>query len=228
MLRGFLGGSMFESVSAAVQVIGDLARHHAVLAAFLYVFLHVLAAVSLLPCSPFTLTAGVLWGAWPGFLISSCSALLASTTTFFLGRAANCGRLGRLLKKTRFARKAESLMTSIVDSGWLTVLAVQTNPFVPASSAGYAFGYCGTKARNYIPLTYCATVPLQLVLVNTGAATNKLGHMLYSKQDIVTFMLWFSASLALIVLMRVLASRKTLQKLFASRKKDELGSPSAG
>jgi uncharacterized membrane protein YdjX (TVP38/TMEM64 family) len=133
--------------------------------------------------------------------------LLAATTTFFLGRAVKGGRIGAFVRQFRFVRRAESLMSSIVNAGWISILAIQTNPLVPASSAGYAFGYCGTRAPFFIALTYCAMLPLQLVLVKTGAAATEAASLSASKQDVTHLMLWLSIALAVIAVMRIVQSR---------------------
>lgn len=53
--------------------------------------------------------------------------------------------------------------------GWQSVVLVQGNPLVPASSVGYVFGMTGMRARTFLTTTYLATLPLQAVLVASGA-----------------------------------------------------------
>jgi uncharacterized membrane protein YdjX (TVP38/TMEM64 family) len=134
-----------------------------------YVALHIACAVLCLPCSPFTLIAGSLWGIWPGILISSMSALIAAGATFAIGRKAS-GRMGSgALARWPFLRRATEIAKRLLGMGWQSVVLVQGNPLVPASSVGYAFGMTKIPARTFLVTTFLATLPLQTVLVATGA-----------------------------------------------------------
>ncbi|HUN90545.1 MAG TPA: VTT domain-containing protein [Burkholderiaceae bacterium] len=134
-----------------------------------YVALHVAFAVFFLPCSPFTVIAGALWGVWPGLAISSGAALLASAATFFIGRTVVAGHAARFITRSRFIRRSSEAMKWVFSMGWKSVLLMQGNPLVPASSIGYVFGLTGMNPRTYLVTTYLAALPLQAVLVTSGA-----------------------------------------------------------
>jgi uncharacterized membrane protein YdjX (TVP38/TMEM64 family) len=134
-----------------------------------FVALHVVFAVLCLPCSPFTLVAGSIWGLWPGLLISSGAAALASGATFAIGRSSLGRQAGSLFTRWSLIRRATELARKVLGEGWESVVLVQGNPLVPASSLGYVFGMTRVHAGTFIVTTFLATFPLQAVLVATGA-----------------------------------------------------------
>src|SRR5207247_1493074 len=96
-----------------------------------FIGFHVLAASVAMPCSPFTLLAGSLWGIFPGALISIVASTAAMAATFALGRLARSFEpiknfLGKFLPESFFRRPPTRF-------DWGIVLAIQLNPAMPAS-----------------------------------------------------------------------------------------------
>ena len=135
----------------------------------IFVALHVVCAGLFLPCSPFTILAGCLWGIFPGVIISIAAAAAASAMTFALGRWARSLRAVRNFLATRIPGNAYAALTDRMQLGWLAIFAIQINPIVPASSAGYLFGACGVRFSSYMTASMVAAVPAQIVIVTTSA-----------------------------------------------------------
>jgi uncharacterized membrane protein YdjX (TVP38/TMEM64 family) len=153
-----------------------------------YVGLHVAFAVLCLPCSPFTFLAGSIWGPWVGLLVSSGSALLASGVTFAIGRLA-LGRLqGTFIARSPMIKRAAAAVHELLGAGWQSVVLVQGNPLVPASSVGYVFGMSRIRPRTFLATTYLATLPLQVVLVAGGAMVHD-ALLLKQVRGIVVFIM---------------------------------------
>jgi uncharacterized membrane protein YdjX (TVP38/TMEM64 family) len=167
-----------------------------------YVGLHVACAVLCLPCSPFTFIAGSLWGLWPGLPISSGSALLAAGVTFAIGRSAPGRFGGRVLARLPFVRRAAGIAAKILGMGWQSVVLVQGNPLVPASSVGYVFGLTGIAPRTFLVATYLATLPLQAVLVATGAMAHDAIVLRQVRGMVVFSMIVATALLGVRILVR--------------------------
>jgi uncharacterized membrane protein YdjX (TVP38/TMEM64 family) len=181
-----------------------------------YVGLHVLFAVLCLPCSPFTFIAGSLWGIWPGMLISSVSALLAAAATFAIGRSA-LGRAGSdFVSRWSILRRAMEGARNILGMGWESVVLVQGNPLVPASSLGYVFGMTRIRPRTFLLTTYLATLPLQAVLVATGALARDAILLRQVQQVVVFSMIAATALLGIWILVRRRLRRASTQTAAAT------------
>ena len=139
---------------------------HPYLAPALFIAVHVLLAVCLLPCSPMTLLAGVLWGGRLGFVLSLAGALASMAVTFALARGVLRDRIEGFLLR-RYPRVAE-LLGKAVEHDWKLIAAVQLNPAVPGSSLGYPFGLTRIPFLRYLSLSFVFMLPLQLLLVQTG------------------------------------------------------------
>lgn len=136
-----------------------------------YVAAHVAFAAFFLPCSPLTIIAGATWGIFPGLLISIATSGLATATTFALGRLARSIVPVRKFLDKRLPARSRVALTRQLTLDWTTILAIQTNPLVPASSAGYLFGLCGMNFRSFMLSSMLATTPMQVVLVTTAAVS---------------------------------------------------------
>ena len=160
---------MPERILEIWQAAAQLTGTHPALLVGLYVTLHVVCAALFLPCSPFTLIAGSLWGIFPGLIISFGAACAAMTVTFALGRWARSLSFVRHFLKRRLAGRRLALLDDPARLDWMTVLALQMNPIVPASSFGYLFGASGVSFWRFIAASAVATAPMQIVLVATSA-----------------------------------------------------------
>ena len=139
---------------------------HPYLAPGLFIAVHVALAACLLPCSPMTLLAGVLWGGVQGFVLSLAGALASMAVTFWLARRLLRERLERFL--LRRYPKVAAILGQAARHDWKLIAAVQLNPVVPGSSLGYPFGLTRIPFLRYLGLSFVFMLPLQLLLVQTG------------------------------------------------------------
>ncbi len=144
-----------------------LMQHH-VLSPVVYVIVHILLAVCVIPCSPMAVIAGVLWGKWLGLVISMTAAFLSSCTTFFLSRLFLRKKIYQILLK-RYP-KTDWFLTQTKKQGWKFVALVQLNPAAPGSTLGYLFGLSDIDFFIYGFFLMVFMLPLQLILVICGDA----------------------------------------------------------
>lgn len=154
---------MVENILGWIQPI--LAQHP-LAAPIVFIAIHTLMAVFFLPCSPMTLLAGVLWGGGYGLSISMLAALASSATTFLLSRSFLHGKIENFLLH-RYP-KATKLLAQAALHDWKIIAVSQLNPFVPASTLGYAFGLSPITLKRYILFSAIFMLPLQLLFVLTG------------------------------------------------------------
>lgn len=118
-----------------------------------------------LPCSFLTLIAGSLWGIKLGILYSMVSTLVASSSTFILGR---------FFLKSPF-KNHTSLLSKIVELvnryRWKASFIGHINPILPGSSLGYVFGLSRVPFVYFFLGAALGTLPLQFLLLTLGKLT---------------------------------------------------------
>lgn len=137
---------------------------HKDFAIFLFIFIQVLFAILVLPCSTLTSIASLLWGFKLGFIISTISSITSAVVTFLLGQL--------LFKKFPFFKRSNFVKTLAGKvenycSGYLASLLF-VNPFLPGSSLGYVFAIMNYKFYKFFICALVGTVPLNLIFVLIG------------------------------------------------------------
>ncbi|MDP1615079.1 MAG: VTT domain-containing protein, partial [Methylococcales bacterium] len=105
---------------------------HPILSPLLYLVLHILCAVLIIPCSPMAVIAGALWGQWLGLGCSMLAAFLSSCVTFGLARYFLKAPLYRFFSR-RYS-KTDWFLDQTENHGWNFVAYVQLNPAAPRST----------------------------------------------------------------------------------------------
>jgi uncharacterized membrane protein YdjX (TVP38/TMEM64 family) len=141
------------------------------LAPVLLIVFQVVLASLVLPCSPLTVLAGLLWGFDAAILYSMIATITGSLWTFVLGRWV----LKRWLPLERVSspiahgvlRQIEKLITRYT---WRASAIAHANPALPGSSLGYAFGMTEVSLVSYAGGAVLGVLPLQVLLVGLGHA----------------------------------------------------------
>jgi uncharacterized membrane protein YdjX (TVP38/TMEM64 family) len=139
-------------------------------APIIFVGVHTLMAVSLLPCSPVTLMAGALWGESYGLAISVIAALVSEAATFLLARGFLHNKVERFIVH-RYPTMAAILIQAAVHD-WKLIAITQLNPLIPSSSLGYAYGLTRISFARFLLFSAVFMIPLQVLLVATGASVS--------------------------------------------------------
>jgi uncharacterized membrane protein YdjX (TVP38/TMEM64 family) len=148
---------------------------HPFLAPLLFVMLQMLFSSLALPCSPLTVSAGMLWGLREGMVYSILATMCASTWTFLLGRYLLRNRLTSLRKSKWYL----VMLEMIAKHDWKASLFVYINPVFPSSSLGFAFGVSAISMNSFLLGAFLGTLPLQLAMVAIGEiADGRLGGIL--------------------------------------------------
>jgi len=141
-------------------------RARPLLAPAIFVLLHCFAAAAFVPCSPFTLVAGLLWGPGWGLLISVLAAWLSSCLTFATARYLLGGEWRTRLQDSPPGQALER----VSKLGWRGVAFAQLNPVMPASTLGYLFGLSTLRLGTYAWAVLLFMLPLQVSLVALGGS----------------------------------------------------------
>ena len=131
----------------------------------------ILLASFVLPCSPLTVLAGLLWGFHAGIVYSIIATVAGSLWTFVLGRWVlkrwvSVEVVSPLLAYGVF-QKIDKLITRYA---WRASAIAHANPAFPGSSLGYAFGMTNVSLASYAGGAVLGILPLQVILVGLGHA----------------------------------------------------------
>lgn len=152
--------------------IQPILSNHPLAAPIVFVAVHTLMAVFLLPCSPMTLMAGALWGGVYGLAISMVAAIVSSATTFLLSRSFLHGKIESFLMHRH--PKVAKLLAQATVHDWKLIAVSQLNPLMPSSTMGYAFGLSRVTFTRYLLFSGIFMLPLQALFVMTGHSVTSL------------------------------------------------------
>jgi uncharacterized membrane protein YdjX (TVP38/TMEM64 family) len=197
------GESLKEIVELFLAWIQPILVNHPLAAPIIFIGVHILLAVFLLPCSPMTLMAGLLWGGVYGLVISMVAAIASSAATFLLSRSFLHSKIENFLVHRN--PKVARLLAQVTVHDWKIIAVSQLNPLIPASTMGYAFGLSRITIARYLVFSGIFMLPLQALFVMTGHSVTNLfkagGH--------------WEITLALILLVAIvsLVSKRIYKKL---------------
>ena len=153
-------------IQESISLIRPFLEEHNQAAPAIFIFLHIVMAVFVLPCSIMTLLAGALWGGVFGLAISMLAALLSSVATFVLARSF----LREPIRNFLFSRyfTISQFLERVELHDWKVIALSNLNPLIPASTLGYAFGLSKISLRRYVKFSAIFMLPLQIIFVFTG------------------------------------------------------------
>lgn len=134
-------------------------------APLVYVGLYILATVFLLPGTPFTVAAGVVFGSWLGLGVVLIGATLGATGSFLIGRA-----VGRDAVVQLAGRRVRAIDRTLQRNGLVSVLVVRLIPLFPFNVLNLVCGVTGLKLRDYVIGTAVGIVPGTALLVLAGGS----------------------------------------------------------
>lgn len=142
-------------------------KHQPLLAPFALIFMQVMLSSLMLPCSPLTVFAGILWGFKVGIVYSTLGTVLSSMWSFLLGR--------HLLRNWFYNKTSLNLILKmqriIKNYSWKASAIAHMNPIFPGASIGYFFGTSNITLFSFSIGAIVGTFPLQLIMVGFGHLT---------------------------------------------------------
>ncbi|HVS65485.1 MAG TPA: TVP38/TMEM64 family protein [Thermoanaerobaculia bacterium] len=129
----------------------------------LFVLLHAISVVVLLPGVLFPVTAGVLFGWTLGAVLSVAGKALGATVAFQLARAAK-GRVAPERARRALSRYPllQRIDQGLSHQGWRLVALVRMIPIIPFKLSNYLFGWTRFTLRDYVLGTLIGVIPFSL------------------------------------------------------------------
>ena len=147
-----------EGIRATVEAVGPLAP-------FAYVLLYTLVAVVLLPGTPFTVAAGVVFGPVLGLAVALAGATSGATASFLVGRA-----VGRDAVAELAGERVQRIDRALARRGFLAVLIMRLIPLFPFNILNLVCGVTALRLRDYVLGTAIGIVPGSALLAVAGGS----------------------------------------------------------
>lgn len=122
---------------------------------WLFFGVYAVATTAPIPRTPFTVTAGVLFGPALGFGGSLAAATVAAAAAFLLARRLGRARVAPLLSKPVVA----SVEHRLARRGWLAVGSLRLIPVCPFSLVNYLSGLSAVRPAPYLLASVAGSAP---------------------------------------------------------------------
>ena len=149
------------SVAAVREVVYELGPA----APVVYVVAYALATVLLLPGTPLTIAAGVLFGPATGSAVAWVGAVVGATASFLVGRL-----IGRRAVEQVAGRRVRSLDRFLSERGFVALLLVRLVPLFPFNVLNLVSGVTALRLRDYVLATGLGIVPGVVLLAAMGGS----------------------------------------------------------
>ena len=122
-----------------------------------FIVVYILMTILMLPVTPASLAAGILFGPYWGILYILIASSTAASGAFFFSRWLGEGYVSRLVKK-RF-KKLDAFEARLEENGFPAVLILRLLPVFPFGALNYALGLTRVNFRHYLPATMIGILP---------------------------------------------------------------------
>ena len=147
-----------EGIRSTVDGVGALAP-------LAYVALYAVVTVLLLPGTPFTVAAGVVFGPVLGLAVVLVGATTGATGSFLIGRA-----VGREAVAELAGQRVQRIDRALARRGFVAVLLMRLIPLLPFNVLNLVCGVTALRLRDYVPATAIGIVPGAALLAVAGGS----------------------------------------------------------
>lgn len=166
----FLNGDYKEFPAQAATFIRDLGWK----GMFLYGTLYFLLGIFSLPASLITISAGYLFGFFPGILIANIGSTLGAALMFLVGRFLFRGFVERQEEKFGFLKTFDSLVEK---RGLKIVILTRLAIFMPYGLLNYGFSASKIKLGVFVVGSLLGMLPGSILYVIIGTSLENISDM---------------------------------------------------
>jgi uncharacterized membrane protein YdjX (TVP38/TMEM64 family) len=167
VLAAFGPAPSVSGLRASIADVGPLAPA-------VFVAVYAIATSVLLPASPFTVAAGVLFGPTLGVATALLGAVGGAVIGFGVGRV-----LGRDTVRVRSGERLERLEAILADRGVLAVVLVRLVPIFPLNVVNVLGGVTALRLRDHALGTALGIVPATVAYAVVGGTADRPGSMAF-------------------------------------------------
>lgn len=188
-----------ENVATALEMIGAVWY-----APILFILSFAIACVLFLPASVFIVSAGLIWGGWPGSLYALTGGVLGAFLTFHVSRFIGGDILSRL------GRQGARLSRAMQGATFSTLLLLRLIPFFPFPVFNYGAGVARVREKDFVLSTAVGLTPAILVITFSAEA---LFTGLLTKEDALIRLIGVCLAMAALVGIPMLFRRRAERAL---------------
>src|SRR5205085_11940447 len=123
------------------------------------------AIVFPVPVTLLMIASGLVFGVWPGMLVSFVGGLAGAISTYFIGRRLGRDAVSRLLSTSRLDAADRAMHQR---GGWAIVIG-RWIPGVPCDPISYVAGITDMPVLRFLPLTVAGLLPANFATAFVGA-----------------------------------------------------------
>lgn len=171
---GLIGILLAVGIEDVLLLVVDWLEARPRTAPLLFILVHALAVVLLIPGILFPLASGFLFGAGWGTVISIAGKTLGSFIAFLISKHFLRGRTVEFLLEHP---KLRVLDRQLPKSGWKMVLLIRLVPVIPYKLSNYLFGLTRFGHRSFLLGTLIGTIPFSFLNAYIGSLAASLTHL---------------------------------------------------
>ncbi|MFM7095939.1 MAG: TVP38/TMEM64 family protein [Gemmataceae bacterium] len=146
---------------------------------FFYASLYFILGVFSLPASLITISAGFLFGFFPGILVANLGSTIGAAAMFILGRFLFRGFVERQISKSDFLKNFDNLMQK---RGLKIVILARLAIFMPYGLLNYAFSATNIPLRTFVMGSMLGMLPGSILYILIGTSIENLSDILELSQ----------------------------------------------
>lgn len=151
-------GFSLEGIRGTIDELGMAAP-------LVYILLYGVVTVLLLPGTPFTVGAGLLFGPVLGSVTALVGATLGATLSFLVGRV-----IGRSAVEQLAGRRVQAIDDFLSSRGFIAILMVRLIPLFPFNVVNLVSGVTALRLRDYVLGTAIGIIPGTVLLAALGGS----------------------------------------------------------
>lgn len=159
------GALVLVTDELSVEGLRDQIAGWGATAPVLFALLYAVATVLLLPGTPFTLAAGVVFGPVLGAATALVGATVGATGAFLVGRAIGRGAVEELA-----GERVSAVDRHLGERGFVSVLVIRLIPLFPFNVVNLVAGITAVRVWAYVAATAIGIIPGVLILASTGGS----------------------------------------------------------
>lgn len=190
----------------------------------LFILVYIAVILCFLPITPFSLTAGVIYGWW-GIPIAYIGSICGSMIAFLIARGVGHKHVRRLCEKKPIVRALER---TLVKGGFRLVLLIRLSGVLPFAVQNYSFGVTAVDWRSYLSASLLGLMPGAVVKVWIGKTGMDAlhGEFWANRLGSVSFIAAVVLTAALLIYVGTLAVRELRAAgVLQTAKEQDLGAP---
>jgi len=137
----------------------------------------IVQALLLLPCLPFTLGAGFLYGCFYGSIVVHVASTIAAFIGFVTSRYLARELLERKLNSSSKDSTWRLIDRAIRDDGFRLVFLIRFSPLHPYGLCNYLFGMTSVTLKDYMLGSFFGMIPATVIEVYFGTALKSLADL---------------------------------------------------